>query len=213
MAVREGRRPAVIDKSQWGPGEWQDEPDRKAWVHLGFPCVVARGPSHGALCGYVGVLPGHPWHGRGYHDIDTADVHGGLTWASESDEVRYFLPEPRHPDEAGFRAALLADPNDETAALVYADWLREHDREEEEVLLRRRGELHWFGFDCAHAFDVSPAYDFRSRLFREIADVPRPAALDQYRDVYRNMAYAAAECESLAGQAAKAAVDAGRGGG
>jgi len=33
----------------------------------------------GFRCGYVKVLPGHPWHGRGYDKI-RADIHGGLTF-------------------------------------------------------------------------------------------------------------------------------------
>jgi hypothetical protein len=40
--------------------------------------MINRGPS-GALCGYVGVPPTHPYHGMGYDDIDI-DVHGGLTY-------------------------------------------------------------------------------------------------------------------------------------
>jgi hypothetical protein len=36
----------------------------------------------GFRCGYIKVLPGHPWFGKGYNDID-AEVHGGLTYASE----------------------------------------------------------------------------------------------------------------------------------
>ena len=36
----------------------------------------------GALCGYVGVLPGHPAHGKGYDSIDAdISVHGGLTFS------------------------------------------------------------------------------------------------------------------------------------
>jgi hypothetical protein len=34
----------------------------------------------GYRCGYVKVEPGHPWHGKGYDDIN-CDVHGGLTFA------------------------------------------------------------------------------------------------------------------------------------
>jgi hypothetical protein len=34
----------------------------------------------GYRCGYLKVLPGHSWYGKGYYDID-ADVHGGLTFA------------------------------------------------------------------------------------------------------------------------------------
>jgi hypothetical protein len=41
----------------------------------------------GYRCGYVRVPPGHPWHGKDYSDVGTADggyieVHGGLTFAA-----------------------------------------------------------------------------------------------------------------------------------
>jgi hypothetical protein len=40
----------------------------------------------GYRCGYVRVPPGHPWHGKDYDDVRTADgewpdIHGGLTFA------------------------------------------------------------------------------------------------------------------------------------
>jgi hypothetical protein len=34
----------------------------------------------GYRCGYVKVEEGHPWHGKGYDDVD-AEAHGGLTFA------------------------------------------------------------------------------------------------------------------------------------
>jgi hypothetical protein len=53
----------------------------KGWTtEAGLPGLVIQVPSLGLLCGYVGVPPGHPWHGKGYDDIG-ADVHGGLTYA------------------------------------------------------------------------------------------------------------------------------------
>ena len=40
----------------------------------------------GYRCGYVRIPPGHPWHGKDYDDVRTADdswpdIHGGLTFA------------------------------------------------------------------------------------------------------------------------------------
>lgn len=91
-----------IDKSQWGPGPWQDEPDRKEWKHAGFACLIVRVPSHGALCGYVGVPPDHPWHGKGYDEVHSLDedisVHGGLTYAAACHGRVCHVPEPGEPD-------------------------------------------------------------------------------------------------------------------
>jgi hypothetical protein len=68
-----------INRAKWGPGPWQDEPSRAEWRHAGLPCIAHRGGG-GAWCGYVGVPPGHPAHGKEYDDVEV-DVHGGLTYA------------------------------------------------------------------------------------------------------------------------------------
>lgn len=46
----------TIDKSEWGAGPWQSEPDKKQWQdpETGLPCLIVRGPP-GALCGYGGL--------------------------------------------------------------------------------------------------------------------------------------------------------------
>lgn len=73
-----------IDKAHWGPGPWQDEPDRVEWRSGVFACLIVRGGG-GALCGYVDVPAGHPWHGKDYGDVE-AEVHGGLTFADACQE-------------------------------------------------------------------------------------------------------------------------------
>lgn len=69
------------DKSKWGDGPWQAEPDKRQWQDpaTGLPCLIVR--NHGAWCGYVGVPPTHPAYGNGYDDVGDLDVHGGLTFA------------------------------------------------------------------------------------------------------------------------------------
>lgn len=72
------------DKSDWGDGEWQSEPDKLQWIDekTGLPCLIHRGPS-GALCGYVGVSKGHPFYQLEYsHEAVDVSVHGGLTFSS-----------------------------------------------------------------------------------------------------------------------------------
>lgn len=63
----------------------------------------------GYRCGYVRVLPGHPWFGKGYDEID-ADVHGGLTYAE------YGTACPTHGKKAewwvGFDCAHAGDAPD-----------------------------------------------------------------------------------------------------
>lgn len=141
------------DKSKWGPGEWQNEPDKKQWIdqETGLPCLIVRGPS-GALCGYVGVDELHPHFENEYSDVDV-EVHGGLTFA-------------------GF-CAKTDDPSKHICHMVEPG---ENDR------------VYWFGFDCAHAWDLSPSmnqYDFHRAREEE---------------TYRNIHYVEQEVASLAKQ-------------
>ena len=48
--------------------------------HVGFEWEVVVNPM-GYRCGYVRVLPGHPWFEKDYDDNIAADAHGGLTFA------------------------------------------------------------------------------------------------------------------------------------
>ena len=70
-----------VDRKGWPAGPWDDEPqDREEWRHAsGMPCLMVRSP-HGNWCGYVGVPPGHPYHGKEYGEADV-ETHGGLTFA------------------------------------------------------------------------------------------------------------------------------------
>jgi hypothetical protein len=139
MQTREYR---TIDKSAWGPGEWQSEPDKVQWRDeaTGLPCLAVRHTRAGHWCGYVGVSDGHPYYGKDYggctlaptcgeewcgHTVESMlDAHGGITFAAQcqpgEDEGRgvCHVPEPGEPDHV---------------------W--------------------WLGFDCAHSGDVSPAYE------------------------------------------------------
>ncbi len=126
----------TIDKSAWGHGPWQDEPDKLQFIDeaTDLDCLVVRGPQ-GALCGYVGVPPEHPWHGKSYGDkvrepaedewsgnIDSiVDVHGGLTYSDSCNEAAAEDKGICHVPVPG-----------------------------------RPGDVWWFGFDCAHYMDFAP---------------------------------------------------------
>lgn len=146
----------TVDKSTWGPGPWQIEPDKLQFTDAatGLPCLIVRNHS-GALCGYVGVVEGHPWFGKDYDDID-ATVHGGLSFAD-----------------------LCAVDGDDTKHICHVPDEGEPHR------------LYWFGFDCAHAWDLAPAY--RSLLYMERGD-----------ESYRDLAYVRREIQGLARQAIEA---------
>lgn len=170
------------DKSTWGDGPWQDEPDKMQWVDdaTDLDCLIVRNGG-GALCGYVGVPPEHPWHGVGYSecfrgsDCDTdpddywcenrpdaaTEVHGGLTFADSCHDTGdpskgiCHIPEPGRPDDV---------------------W--------------------WFGFDCAHAYDLCPASDAR---LRESGFDPRRYEVGE---TYKDVAYVKREIANLAQQLA-----------
>lgn len=153
---------ATMDKASWGDGPWQSEPDKEQWADeaTGLACLLKRNRG-GALCGYVGVPAGHPWHGRDWSDLGGVDVHGGLTYSDlcqdgPEGETICHVPAPGEPEP-----------------------------------------LWWLGFDCAHAWDISPGMD------AELVS----AGLSSLRmgdEHYRTAAYVKAECASLAGQAANA---------
>lgn len=88
-----------------GGGPWEWEPDKAVWVDeaTGLDCMIHRGRM-GALCGYVGVGPDHPLHGKDYNTLNV-DVHGGLTYADgcqEGDDPAInvcHIPQPGRPDD------------------------------------------------------------------------------------------------------------------
>lgn len=181
-----------IDKSDWGMGPWQDEPDRIEWRIGDLVGLMLRNPSGGNWCGYVGVPPNHSWHGRGYschvdncprstYDADTCehslpdiDVHGGVTFSDRCME-----------DDRPQRERVCHVPQDGESADVW-----------------------WIGFDCAHAWDVRPAGLVRDR---ELAKKLRAGGdLDGARlfergpspdEHYRTATYVQSEVEDLARQA------------
>src|SRR6266571_4523486 len=77
------RKWKFVDKSQWGDGPWQREPDKIQWQDqkTGMPCLIVRHKELGHLCGYVGVTREHPLFQHGSDDVDLS-AHGGITFAS-----------------------------------------------------------------------------------------------------------------------------------
>lgn len=99
-----------VDKTDWPRGEWDTEPDRVQWQEGDFACLMIRN-TLGNWCGYVGVPPGHPFHGKQYDDVDVR-VHCGLTYSDECKGHVCHTPEPGQPDNVwwfGFDFAHLYD--------------------------------------------------------------------------------------------------------
>ena len=102
--------PRHIDRSTWGRGPWDDEPDRVEFEHAGLPCLLKRNRG-GVWCGYAAVPPDHPWHGTHYDEVPV-DVHGGLTYADACRGSICHVPQPGEPDNVwwfGFDSGHVGD--------------------------------------------------------------------------------------------------------
>lgn len=152
---------SFVDKSAWDEGAWKNEPDKVQWIDeaTGLDCLIHRGPS-GALCGYVGVPPGHRFHGKDYNAVYSCDaedgrsfpeVHGGLTFSD-------LCSETERADGGGI--CHIPAPG-------------------------RPADVWWLGFDCAHSGDLCPKYDYRwdgdsyktlDYVKREVAELARQLA-------------------------------------
>jgi hypothetical protein len=211
----------TVDKSQWGDGPWQNEPDKKQWrdPETGLPCLIVRGPS-GALCGYVGVTEGHPFYKVAYSHYTSRDdgkipeadtspeaqlsVHGGITFSRGCEPVTEADYARMLKNVAGHKAAAAKHPLGDAAEWLQR-WLPHlgsyeayRERAEAEYICHKAAaedKVWWFGFDCAHAGDVSPKM---REWEKTLGLAPR------YRDgdVYRDMAYVTEQVTSLAKQLA-----------
>jgi hypothetical protein len=141
-------------RTKYGEGEWLAEPDHVEFRHAGFVCLIHRN-NMGALCGYVGVPPGHPWHGKSDSDVhrmcDDIAVNGGLTYANECAPPLCHVPEPGEPEH-----------------------------------------LWWIGFDCSHAYDVSPSM---AKFDRDRGRDRTPSSCGV---TYKNVAYVTSDTRGLA---------------
>jgi hypothetical protein len=68
----------VIDKTFWGKGPWQYEPDYLAYVCDGYDCLIMR-TAVGCLTGYIAIPADHPWYDLEPDEVPVR-VHGGLEW-------------------------------------------------------------------------------------------------------------------------------------
>jgi hypothetical protein len=165
----------VVDRGEWPPGPWDKEPeDKLVWVDgaTDLDCMLHRG-SLGGWCGYVGLPPGHPFHGMNYDAVDelsegSLEVHGGLTF---SDTCR--------PSEAGPQYGIchIEQPG-------------------------RPDPVWWLGFDCGHFMDKMPgmlAVLDRAGVDDPMDDPTGVLG----RSMYKTMEYAIFNCTALARQLAE----------
>lgn len=133
----------LIVRAYWGDGRWQREQDQLAWQEsrTQLHCAMLRDPFLGSWCGYVGVSPDHPLHGKPitHRLVPSKEILeesrqlgrdlGGLEllsfWFSDDQEtIPLALLLPAHG------SLTYAGPDEQ-------DWW-------------------WFGFDCCHGGDWYP---------------------------------------------------------
>lgn len=114
----------LAGRDRWGEGPWQAEPDIAEWRARGsaLPRLGVRGPM-GGWCGYVGLPPGHPLHGKSWGDaaVEVHGVHGGITYGDACAGLVCHAPlegEPEHVWWLGFDCAHAWDFTPGLAATV-----------------------------------------------------------------------------------------------
>lgn len=96
--MSEEEKERKVDRTGWGEGPWDGEPDKLVWkTKAGLPGMIVRN-EFGALCGYAAVAKGHPLYGQSYDGTDLS-AHGGLTYADKCAGNICHVPEPGEPDD------------------------------------------------------------------------------------------------------------------
>lgn len=120
----------TIDKSSWGPGTWQNEPDKVQWEDgtTKLPCIAKRN-HRGSWCGYVGVDEAHPWY-----LIDCFDEVPG---SSETPNALIKIAR-----EIEYAALCVEGDKPNSVCHVPGEGDPDH--------------VWWFGFNCAGEHDLNP---------------------------------------------------------
>lgn len=176
-------KPRPCDKSSWPNGPWKgDEPDSVSWQAEWGPNAIQlamiRHNTLGHWCGYARVPDHHPLFGKSYND-------------------RAKMP------KAWLERPVDIDKDIGVIGLVCASINSNEDMSEAtlDLIFHCHGGLtysdkSWFGFDCAHAGDMSPGLErFSYRQF----EAP-------FNYVYRDFGYVRAQCERLAAQLSEYAI-------
>lgn len=179
-----------VPKEEWGPGEWQDEPDDlQVWTTTsGLKACAIRNEMTGTWCGYVVVPPTHPWWEREY------------TWCTEGCEEQ---PKKEAPALLASMHGLLEEL-DRFRCETYDHHLEGKVNVHGGVTYTGRlfGSDDWLiGFDCAHCYDYSPGL---AALMAKLSGKSREKS---EMETYKTLAYVKEQCEELAVQVAAHALD------
>lgn len=169
-----------LDKSAWGFGPWQDEPDKLQYVDgaTGLPCLIVRNPFYGYLCGYIGVREGHELYGVHFSECPLR------CGAAECGHT----PETKLQTHGTINFSEPCDPDGEVVKVAICHDVQGEDR------------VWWFGYDCARTserdYTPHPAWIHFAR--KQLGGRPLPPR----PWVYRSLEYVIAVNEGLAPQLA-----------
>lgn len=174
-----------VDKSDWDRGPWDDEPDKRQWKDEATGLpCLIVRGPMGALCGYVGVAEGHPLFKKEYNS---------------GYEVEHDLRLPVH---GGLTFSGMCRPGEDEHGICHIPEPGEPDH------------VWWFGFDCAHSQDLTPAMNAHYRRLEATADTEEQIDLvrrltrisdisGRYREsTYKTIQYVKDQCALLAAQLA-----------
>lgn len=164
------------------PGPWSVEPDVEVFKHANYRCVVYRHPSLFHLCGYVGIPKSHPLYGIGY-SRPSKHLERKLKKLKKAKSFEWSMPRGL---AALFGGDLAPTPEivfDVHGGVTYAG-------ESFQPIQSPVKTLWFFGFDCAHAGDLSPSSQY---WFGDERSAPN-------WETYRDVGYVKKECARLADQ-------------
>ncbi|MFA7278750.1 MAG: hypothetical protein WC100_01485 [Sterolibacterium sp.] len=167
-------------KETWGEGPWQHEPDNAEWVDpaTGLQCLIKRNSQiTGALCGYVGVPASSKLYGLDYWGRLNGwrKIARPVATKTKRDSKRRIKARDRH-------YGLLINGICVHGGLTFGDFWDE-------------GGLWYFGFDCAHYRDYSPAIAATMRSL-----MPKSHTYSGSDEVYRDFAFVTEQTKALAAQ-------------
>lgn len=211
-ATMGAREWTTVDKRAWGPGEWQDEPDKVQWIDeaTGLDCLIVRNRG-GALCGYVGIPDTHPLFEKEYNHCLVAEcgeswcehtpesqlrVHGGITF---SDRCQEHTHEVWERWRTSVRAEAIEYPIGDAARTIRElareldDYAAFCEHAEGAAICHvpeagRPDRIWWFGFDCAHSGDLSPEDRLLMTAFGHGTYRTRAYVEGEVRDLARQLA-------------------------
>lgn len=153
----------MVDKTKWEDGPWNSEIDFDQWnTPEGFHAILIRMKSMGNINGYIGVPPGHKWHGKGYNT---------LIQPTEM-QLRQKV-DPEHRNVLGLFLLMLCDVNPGEpipmstmvrvhGGITFASYFKSENG--------GRKDWWYFGFDTAHSNDLIPGmmqYSWICGIYRD----------------------------------------------